>query len=118
MHLEKQFSFDAAHFLPTVDINHKCRRLHGHRYDITITLKGDIDPAKKWIMDFADVKEKVKPIIERLDHQFLNAIPGLENPTAEVISKYIFDQIKQTLPILFSVRVNESATSSCVYFGD
>ncbi|RME91299.1 MAG: 6-carboxytetrahydropterin synthase QueD [Candidatus Hydrogenedentota bacterium] len=117
MILEKDFEFDAAHFLPNVPITHKCRRLHGHRYHITVAIKGEVDTLHGWVMDFGDVKKAVKPLIQKLDHNFLNAIPGLENPTAEVIAKYIFNALKKDLPNLYSITVRETPTSRCVYYG-
>jgi 6-pyruvoyltetrahydropterin/6-carboxytetrahydropterin synthase len=70
-----------------------------------------------WVMDFADLKTVVKPVIARLDHYFLNDIPGLENPTSEVIAVWLWQQIKPVLPELSSIVVKETCTSGCVYSG-
>lgn len=115
MILEKEFTFDSAHFLPSVPPEHKCRRLHGHTYRVIVSVEGNIDEKMGWVIDFADVKKAVNPIIERLDHQLLNSIPGLENPTAEVIAKYIYDAVKSEINYIYSVKVYETPFSSCIY---
>ena len=68
-------------------------------------------------MDFADVKAAFKPIYERLDHHYLNDIPGLENPTSEQLAKWIWDQAKPLLPLLSAIVVHETCTSGCRYTG-
>lgn len=118
MILEKEFTFDSAHFLPNVPPEHKCRRLHGHTYRIIVSVDGEVDEKMGWVIDFAEVKKAVTPIIEKLDHQLLNSIPGLENPTAEVIAKYIFDSVKAQIDYLYSVKVYETPFSSCIYKGN
>ena len=65
------------------------------------------------IRDFAEIKAIFKPIYEQLDHNYLNDIPGLENPTSEVIAKWIWDQVKPLLPELSKVRIHETCTSGC-----
>jgi 6-pyruvoyltetrahydropterin/6-carboxytetrahydropterin synthase len=69
------------------------------------------------VMDFADIKQAVKPVIARLDHYYLNDIPGLENPTSEVIARWLWREIKAVLPLLSKIVVKETCTSGCVYAG-
>jgi 6-pyruvoyltetrahydropterin/6-carboxytetrahydropterin synthase len=57
------------------------------------------------------------PIWERLDHNYLNDIPGLENPTSEVLAAWIWQQLKPHLPELTAVMVKETCTAGCVYKG-
>ncbi len=118
MILEKEFVFDSAHFLPNVPPEHKCRRLHGHTYRVIVGVSGEINEKMGWLVDFGEVKRVVSPIIERLDHQLLNSIPGLENPTAENIAKFIFDIVKKDIDFVDFVKVYETPTSSCVYKGE
>lgn len=68
-------------------------------------------------MDFKELKEVVKPVIERLDHQMINDIPGLENPTAERIVIWVWEQIKPKLPLLIKLELNETPTSGAIYEG-
>lgn len=118
MIIEKDFVFDSAHFLPHVSPEHKCRRLHGHTYKVTVAVSGELTEKEHWVLDFNDVKAAIKPIIDYLDHKLLNSLPGLNDPTAEVIAKYIYDRAKPDLPGLYSVRVDETPTSRAIYFGE
>lgn len=117
MELYKTFTLEAAHRLPNVPADHKCARLHGHSFRIELRVEGPIDPAHGWVMDFADVKAAFKPLYEQLDHHYLNDIPGLENPTSEVLAMWIWERLKPTLPLLSAVAVHETCTSGCTYTG-
>jgi 6-pyruvoyltetrahydropterin/6-carboxytetrahydropterin synthase len=112
--LSKSFSFEAAHRLLCFPEGHKCRRLHGHSFHFEIFVEGEVAP-NGILMDYGDIKRAVEPIVQMLDHQYLNDIPGLENPTAEILTKWIYDRIKPALPMLVSVVVKETCTSSCEY---
>ena len=90
--LFKDFTFEAAHHLPHVPAGHKCGRLHGHSFMVRLEITGEVDPHTGWIMDFAELKAAFKPTYDRLDHYYLNDIPGLENPTSEVLARW--EQIK------------------------
>lgn len=87
--LFKDFTFEAAHHLPHVPAGHKCGRLHGHSFMVRLEITGEVDPHTGWIMDFAELKAAFKPTYDRLDHYYLNDIPGLENPTSEVLAKWL-----------------------------
>src|SRR4051812_26893989 len=113
----KEFTFEAAHLLPYVPEGHKCGRLHGHSYRVEVHLSGEVDPLLGWIVDFADVKDVVKPIIDRLDHYYLNDIEGLENPTSENLARWIWQQLVADLPALARILVRETCTTGCVYEG-
>jgi 6-pyruvoyltetrahydropterin/6-carboxytetrahydropterin synthase len=118
MEIYKQFMFEAAHRLPNVPDGHKCGRLHGHSFKGTIYVKGNVDKDSGWIMDFADITKAFKPIYERLDHYYLNEIEGLENPTSEVLARWIWLELKPSLPGLSRVEINETCSSGCIYDGD
>lgn len=117
MEIFKEFGFEAAHRLPNVPEGHKCARLHGHSFRVEVHVRGDLDPRLGWVMDFADVKAAVKPIIHQLDHYYLNEIEGLENPTSERLAMWIWDRLVPTLPTLSEVVVHETCTSGCRYRG-
>lgn len=114
MIIEKEFVFDSAHFLPLVPANHKCRKLHGHTYKVVVGVEGDADD-KGWIIDFADISAAVQPILNTIDHTLLNAVPGLDNPTAENIAMWIYNEIKKKLPILSFISVQEGLASRVIY---
>ena len=118
MEVFKEFTFEAAHRLPNVPPGHKCGRLHGHSFRIEIHIKGQVTEPTGWIMDFADMKKAFQPIYDRLDHYYLNEIEGLDNPTSENLAKWVWEQLKPTLPELSKVLVRETCTSGCVYTGE
>ena len=118
MEIYKEFTFEAAHFLPNVPEGHKCRRMHGHSFRVRIYVAGPVDGHVGWIMDFAEIKKAFLPVLELLDHYCLNDIEGLENPTSENVSRWIWRQLKPRLPELSRVEFSETCTSGCVYHGD
>lgn len=118
MEIFKEFTFEAAHRLPNLPAGHKCSRLHGHSFLVRVFVEGELDPRLGWVMDFADLKAVCKPVIERLDHYYLNDIEGLENPTSERIAVWIWGQLKPTLPALRRIEVRETCTAGCVYRGE
>jgi 6-pyruvoyltetrahydropterin/6-carboxytetrahydropterin synthase len=118
MEIYKTFTFEAAHRLPNVPPGHKCARLHGHSFQVTVHVQGPLLAHAGWVMDFADLKAVVKPLIEELDHAYLNEIPGLENPTSEVIARWIWRRLTASLTGLRQIVVRETCTSGCVYRGE
>ena len=97
MELRKSFQFEAAHLLPLLPKTHKCRRLHGHSFKVEIVVAGECDPRLGWLMDYAEITAAFKPIWEKLDHNYLNEIPGLENPTSEMVAVWIWKKLKPKL---------------------
>ncbi len=118
MELRKSFQFEAAHLLPFLPKNHKCRRLHGHSFSVEVVVAGECDPKLGWLMDYAEIPAAFKPIWEKLDHYYLNEIPGLENPTSEVVAVWIWKKLKPKLPLLTEVVVAEPCTARAVYRGE
>ncbi len=118
MELRKTFQIEAAHRLPSVPPGHKCGRLHGHSFVIEIGLVGPVGVQTGWVMDYADIKAAFKPLYDRLDHNYLNELPGLENPTSERLAVWVWRELKPRLPLLTEVVVAETCTSRCVYRGE
>jgi 6-pyruvoyltetrahydropterin/6-carboxytetrahydropterin synthase len=112
----KEFSFEAAHRLPLVPDDHKCFNLHGHSFQVRVTIEGVVNELG-WVMDFSELKKICSPIINKLDHRYLNEIEGLENPTSENIAIWIWKNFDKALPQLHSVEVKETCNSGCEYFG-
>ena len=118
MRLYKDFSFEAAHRLPNVPAGHKCARLHGHSFLVRVTVDGPVGERTGWVMDFADLKVAFAPLHDRLDHRYLNEIAGLENPTSEVLARWIWRELRPTLPALTEIEVRETCTTGCIYRGE
>jgi 6-pyruvoyltetrahydropterin/6-carboxytetrahydropterin synthase len=117
MEIFKAFTFEAAHRLPNVPEGHKCARLHGHSFQVELHVGGDVDAHTGWVMDFSDIKAAFRPLYDVLDHNYLNDIPGLENPTSEEIARWIWDRLRPALPGLSKVLIRETCTSGAVYRG-
>ena len=117
MDIYVSMSFDAAHRLPAVPAGHKCGNLHGHTFVVEVYVQGDVSDSSGWVMDFGDIKSAVKPIVDLLDHTYLNDIEGLENPTSENIAIWIWRKLSPHMTGLSKIVVKESPTSGAVYTG-
>jgi 6-pyruvoyltetrahydropterin/6-carboxytetrahydropterin synthase len=118
MEIFKEFTFEAAHRLPNVPAGHKCGRLHGHSYRVEVHVAGPMDEMAGWVRDFADIKCAFKPLENILDHNYLNEIDGLENPTSEVLARWIWLRLVPILGDLSKVVVRETCTAGCIYRGE
>ena len=115
--IHKVFHIEAAHRLPNLPADHKCSRLHGHSFRVEIHIEGEVDPNLGWVMDFAELKRAFEPLYRQLDHNYLNEVEGLENPTSENLAAWIWQRLKPVLPMLQRIVVAETCTSACVYTG-
>ena len=118
MEIVKKFRFEAAHLLPHVPEGHKCRRLHGHSYEVAVYVQGHMDERMGWVQDFGEIKEAINPILEQLDHHYLKEIEGLENPTSEVLARWIWQRLKPRLSNLSKLEVYETCSAGCIYQGE
>ena len=116
--LSKRFRFEAAHRLPYLPDGHKCRRLHGHSFEVYVYVVGEVEARVGWLIDYADIAAVVEPITRQIDHRFLNEIDGLDNPTSEHLARWLFERIAPGLPLLAAIAVEETCTARCVYRGD
>ena len=117
MDVFRVFQVEAAHFLPNVPEDHKCRRLHGHSFRIEVHVSGEIGAESGWVMDFADLKRAFQPLFDQLDHRLLNDNEGLPHPTSENLARWIWDRLNPDLPGLSKVVVQETCNAGCSYRG-
>jgi 6-pyruvoyltetrahydropterin/6-carboxytetrahydropterin synthase len=123
MQIVKAFRFEAAHWLPHFPDGHKCRRLHGHSFEVEVVVAGPVDEHTGVVMDFGELKRVVSPLIDRLDHYCLNELGAqlndllLSNPTSENVARWFWRELKPLLPLLDEVIVHETCTSRCMYRG-
>jgi 6-pyruvoyltetrahydropterin/6-carboxytetrahydropterin synthase len=116
--ISRSYSIEAAHRLPHVPREHKCFRLHGHSFRISLRIAGEVDMQTGWIIDFADVDRAFEPLFARLDHHYLNEIEGLENPTSELLARWVLERVQLDRGRLIAVTVAETCDSECtVYAG-
>lgn len=126
--VEKDFRFEASHFLPEHD--GKCRRLHGHSYTGRVVVAGerlvDGGPKDGMLVDFGVLGAALKLVVdERLDHRHLNEATGLRAPTAEALARWIFEELRRDAVLslalseagarLEAVTVEETRTSRATY---
>ena len=118
MGIFREFRIEAAHRLPRMPEDHKCFRLHGHSFRIELWIEGEPDAQTGMLIDFFEVDRAFQPVFDQLDHHYLNEIDGLENPTTEILARWIWREVAPRLPHLSQVAIAETCTSGCVYRGE
>jgi 6-pyruvoyltetrahydropterin/6-carboxytetrahydropterin synthase len=116
--LIKALRFEAAHRLPEGPPGHKCARLHGHSFMIELAVRGPVNERTGWFIDYGDLDALWQPLHAVLDHNYLNEVPGLENPTSENLARWIWQRLSPGLPALERVIVHETCDARCEYEGD
>lgn len=98
-------SFAAGHYLR--NYKGKCENPHGHNYKVRVTLRGSELDRAGLLLDFRDLKEVMKQVIDRLDHQMLNDIEPFTqlNPSAENLARYFYDEANSRLKSVTDGRV-------------
>ncbi|MDR1304140.1 MAG: 6-carboxytetrahydropterin synthase [Verrucomicrobiales bacterium] len=115
--LSREFRFDAAQALTIFPEGHKCRRLHGHSFKLVVQVRGPIDADSGLLYDHAAIKQAVAPLLELVDHSYLNELPGLANPTIELMCVWFWDRLKDRLPGLDEIALWETPGAWCRYRG-
>ncbi|MBS0657598.1 MAG: 6-carboxytetrahydropterin synthase QueD [Verrucomicrobia bacterium] len=115
--LTKDFRFEAAQTLPSAPPGHKCAAMHGHSFKVEISVEGEIDPETGWVYDHARISAAMNPLLERLDHAYLNDIEGLENPTIELMCVWFWNKLAPQLPGLAEIVIHETPKARCSYRG-
>ena len=104
-------SFSAAHRLREYDGN--CERLHGHNWQVEVTVESESLDEQGMAMDFREMKGSLHDILSGMDHRYLNEIPpfDVQNPSSENLARYIFGEMEGKIPAparLRRVTVGES----------
>jgi len=116
--ISKRFVFSAAHWIPTMPVGHRYRRMHGHSFAVELALTGEPGSEHGWLQDFDEVAAAVDAVRATLDHTCLNDIAGLEQPSLENLSIWIWQRLKEPLPALSRVTVSrDTCGESCTYEG-
>lgn len=113
--LKQHFQIESARFLPHLPPDHPCSRMHGHSFKIILTLKGDLDSKIGWVVDYHEISKVMQPLLQQLDHRVLNEVTGLENPTSELLAKWIYEHAGKSLPLLTKVTIMETSSTECTY---
>lgn len=115
LELKQQFQIESARSLPMLPATHPCSQIHGHSFKIILTLVGEVDPKIGWVRDYHEITSRMAPLLKQLDHQLLNNIPGLENPTSEHLAIWIYEHAHKVLPELVQVSIQETSSTECSY---
>jgi 6-pyruvoyltetrahydropterin/6-carboxytetrahydropterin synthase len=112
--------FAAAHSLR--NFKGRCEALHGHNWKVEVVVRGNVLDQAHLLMDFGQLKKLMNQALDRLDHCHLNELPHFleNNPSSEMIAKYLYEEIGQALPPQVSmIRVSawESEDSRATYLG-
>ena len=115
--LTKDFTFEAAQTLPNAPDGHKCKLMHGHSFKVEISVEGEVDPEVGWVYDHALISRAMTPLLERIDHSYLNEVDGLENPTIENMAAWFWRKLEPHCPGLCEIVLHETPTARCVFRG-
>ena len=114
----RTFRFHAARHLPKLSANHICKQMHGHTFNLTVYVKGEINN-NGFVIDFYDIDKIVKScIIDLIDHKVLNDLNNLTNPTSEHLCKWIWEKLENELPGLNKVKLSEDHGTGIIYKGE
>ena len=114
----KDFRFEAAHTLPSLPADHKCRQMHGHSFKVEIHVEGEVNPEIGWVYDHKCISDAMNPLIDLMDHSYLNDIQGLESPTIEVIAAWFWRKLEEDLQGLCEIVIYETPTARCSFRGE
>ena len=118
MRIYKEFTFEAAHFLPSAPPGHPNARVHGHSFRVRVTIDGEPDDKTGVIMHLDDVEVALADVHEALDHRMLNEVEGLSQPTLERIAMWLWDRLHNRLPGLAEIAIaRDSCREGCIYRG-
>ncbi|HZJ11048.1 MAG TPA: 6-carboxytetrahydropterin synthase [Methyloceanibacter sp.] len=118
MRIYKEFTFEAAHFLPSAPPGHPNARVHGHSFRVRVAVDGEPDEKSGILVHFDDLEHAVADAREALDHRLLNEVEGLALPTLERIAMWLWDRLHNRLPGLGEIEVaRDSCHEGCVYRG-
>jgi 6-pyruvoyltetrahydropterin/6-carboxytetrahydropterin synthase len=118
MRIYKEFTLEAAHFLPSAPPGHPNSRVHGHSFRVRVTVDGEPDEKTGLVMHLDDVEAALADVHEALDHRFLNEVEGLSQPTLERITMWLWDRLHNRLPGLAEIEIaRDSCREGCIYRG-
>ena len=81
-------------------------------------MKGNVNPGTGFVMDFSEIEDNFEPLKKKLDHNYLNDLKGLENPTSEVLVEWIWENLKPKVGNLVKLVLWENEVSRVEYSGN
>lgn len=113
--ITKKFRFEAAQTVPHIM---RCKKMHGHSFKIEVSVKGKKDETTGLFYDHALISKAMNPLIELVDHSYLNEVEGLENPTIENMCGWFWDRLAPHLPGLHEIVIHETPKARCSFRGE
>lgn len=118
MKIYKDFTFEAAHYLPSAPPGHPNSRIHGHSFRARVWVKGEPDAETGVVFHFDELSAAIADAREALDHRLLNEVEGLAAPTLERIAQWLWRRLANRVPGLASIEIaRDSCHEGCVYDG-
>ena len=118
MRVYKEFTFEAAHLLPSAPPGHPNARVHGHSFRVRVFVDGEPNDDTGVVVHLDDLEAATKDARDALDHRFLNDIEGLAAPTLEHIAMWLWDRLHNCLPGLAEIEVaRDTCHEGCIYRG-
>ena len=118
MRVYKEFTFEAAHLLPSAPAGHPNARVHGHSFRVRVTVNGQPNDETGVVVHFDDLEAAMQDARDALDHRFLNDIEGLAAPTLEHIAAWLWDRLHNRLRGLAEIEVaRDTCHEGCIYRG-
>ena len=114
--LKAQLYFAAAHHL--LNYEGECENQHGHNWLVEAYVKGNTLDKSNILVDYKVLKRELKAVLDLLDHKDINELPYFkgESPSSEMISMFIYNQLKERIPLVSKVSVWETPTSCASYY--
>ena len=109
--------FESARKLPRVPAGHPCGRVYGLAFYLDIHVVGALTGESGWVFDFAEIERAFAPLHKQIDHNYLNDVPGLENPTSEMLVTWLWDHLGPALPGMTQLVLRENEVSRVIYRG-
>jgi 6-pyruvoyltetrahydropterin/6-carboxytetrahydropterin synthase len=114
----QEFVFDAAHRFTDMPRRHKYKSIHGHSFRVGVAIVGEKTNAQGFVTDLGELEKTCARLRAKLDHAYLNEIPGLRQPSLENIARWIWARLRPRFPGLARVTVaRDSSRHACSYFG-
>lgn len=118
MRIYREFTFEAAHYLPSAPPGHPNSRVHGHSFRARVTIEGEPDPASGLVMHFDDLSAAIEEAREALDHRLLNEVEGLAAPTLELVAMWLWNRLANRVPGLAEIQIaRDTCHEGVIYSG-
>ncbi len=114
--IKVESSFSAAHHL--LNYEGECENQHGHNWKVEAFVQGEVLDKSNLLIDFKILKKELNKVLDILDHTDINELADFKNvsPSSEIISKYIYKELKKSIPQVTKISVWETVNSCASYF--